>query len=75
MRKYNGKVYTGIALPDDRVIYATPTGVMADGTLVYTEIETVENAVVVDKLGNLKLILGNQYSRQVKYRTQTFTRL
>lgn len=57
-------------------IMATVTGQMADGTLVYTEIETTEDgAIVKDKNGDPKLILDNQYTRHLKHGTQTFRRI
>lgn len=57
-------------------IMATVTGQMADGTLVYTEIETTEDgAIVTDKNGDTKLILDNQYTRHLKHGTQTFRRI
>lgn len=57
-------------------IMATVTGQMADGTLVYTEIETTEDgAIVTDKNGDPKLILDNQYTRHLKHGTQTFRRI
>ena len=56
-------------------IFATVTGQMADGTLVYTEIEQTEDGAIVTKDGEPKLILDNQYTRHLKRGTQTFERI
>lgn len=73
------KVYYGTTFNEDcsfRQIYATVTGQMSDGTLVYTEIEQTEDrAIVKDEYGDPKLILGNQYTRRLKRGMQTFERI
>lgn len=72
------KIYYGMTTSDNyeiRNIFATVTGQMADGTLVYTEIEQNEDGSIVTKDGEPKLILDNQYTRHLKRGTQTFSRI
>lgn len=70
------RIYFGTCIEENRNIFATVTGQMIDGTFVYTEIEqTKDCAVVTDKNGEPKLILDNQFTRQLKKGFQTFQRL
>lgn len=60
------KIYYGMDVEGKKqTMFATVTGQMADGTLVYTE---------CDGLGNL-IDIDVQYTRQLKYGAQTFTRI
>lgn len=68
------RIYYGMELQENRPVYATVTGQMEDGTLVYTEIETKDGAIIREN-GEPKLIIDNQYIRQLKCGTQSFTRL
>ncbi len=70
------RIYRGIETDKGRTIFATVTGQMADGSLVYTEIEeTDEKAIKLNKDGTPKLILDNQYTRHVRYGWNTFDRI
>lgn len=73
------RTYFGVTIENDhsiREIFATVTGQMEDGSLVYTEIEQDNRgAIVNDKNGNPKLMLDNQYTRHLKRGWQTFTRI
>lgn len=71
------KIYYGATFSNNsmRTIFATATGQMADGTMVYTEIEQNEDGSVVTENGEPKLILDNQYARHLKHGMQTFERL
>lgn len=70
------KIYYGMTEKGTRVIMATITGEMADGTKVYTEIEMTEDgSIATDEDGEPKLILDNQYTRHLKYGTQTFCKI
>ena len=69
------KIYYGMREDNTTAIWATVTGQMSDGTLVYTEIETDEHGAMVKENGEPKLILENQYIRHIKYGTQTFERI
>lgn len=70
------KIYYGMTFENNeiRTIYATVTGQMSDGTLVYTEIEQNDDGSIVKIDGEPKLILDNQYTRHLKRGTQTFER-
>ena len=71
------KIYYGATFEDGnmRAIFATITGQMADGTMVYTEVEqTKDNAAIIEN-GMPKLILDNQYTRHLKRGMQTFERI
>ena len=72
MRTYFGMV---VGEGTARMIFATVTGQMADGTLIYTEIDQNENGSIKTKNGEPVLILDNQFSRHLKHGTQTFTRI
>ena len=69
------KIYYGYSTADDRIIYATVTGQMCDGSLVYTECETTDNGAVIFENKMPKLILDNQYTRHLKRGCQTFERI
>lgn len=71
------KIYYGAAIEGDRdrIIFATVTGEMADGTLVYTEVEQREDGSAVFENGEPKLILDNQFTRRTRHGMQTFHRL
>lgn len=59
-----------------KTILAMVTGEMVDGTLVYTEVETTKDGVIVrDENGEPKLILDNQYTRRTRHGWQTFHRI
>lgn len=72
MKIYYGATYEGDQI---RTIFATITGQMVDGTMVYTEIEQTEDGAIVQENGEPKLILDNQYTRHLKHGMQTFERL
>lgn len=59
------KRYWGWNVEESRVMLATVTGQMADGTLVYTECDGKLNLIDIDK----------QYTRHLKYGEQDFIRL
>lgn len=59
------KRYYGYNIDDNRVMIATVTGQMSDGTLVYTECDAKGNLIDIDK----------QYTRHLKYGEQDFTRI
>lgn len=59
------KRYYGWNVDENRVMVATVTGEMADGTLVYTECEANGNLIDIDK----------QYTRHLKYGEQDFVRI
>ena len=71
------RVYYGAA--NDRkageFFYATVTGQMADGTLVYTEIAHRDDGSVITENGEYKLLLDNQYTRTLKHGMQLFFRI
>lgn len=70
------RIYYGVNDDDHtKIIYATVTGQMADGTLVYTEIEQTDKCAIVTENGEPKLILDNQYIRFLRRGMQTFKRL
>lgn len=69
------RIYYGYNPDEDRVIYATVTGEMADGSLVYTEIAQGPGGEILKENGEPKLILDNQFFRRLRYGTQTFTRI
>lgn len=69
------KIWYGLAFEEDRIIYTTITGQMDDGTLVYTELEQRADGSVIFEYGEPKLILDNQYTRQLRRGMQTFHRL
>lgn len=69
------RIYYGMELEENRAMFATVTGQMADGTFVYTEIEMREDGSAVKINGEYKLLLDNQYTRHLKYGTQMFIRL
>ena len=69
------RTYYGMNLKEDKAMYATVTGQMDDGTLVYTEIAMNEDGSMATKDGEPILIIDNQYRRKLKYGTQTFERL
>ena len=71
------KIYYGATYEDHhmRTIFATITGQMADGTMVYTEIEQTDEGAIVTENGEPKLILDKQYTRHLKYGSQTFCRI
>lgn len=69
------KIYYGSDQESGRTMYATVTGIMSDGSLVYTEIESQKNGAIVIENGEPKLLLDRQYIRHVKYGTQTFERI
>jgi hypothetical protein len=70
------RIYYGMNEDTTKVIMATITGEMSDGTKVYTEIETRDDgSMVKDENGDPKLILDNQYTRHLKHGTQTFSRI
>ena len=70
------RIYYGMKEDTTKVIMATITGEMSDGTKVYTEIETRDDgSMVTDENGDPKLILDNQYTRHLKCGTQTFSRI
>lgn len=70
MRKYFGMV-----AKESRTIFATVTGQMQDGTLVYTEIEQTEDGAIVTENNEPKLILDNQYIRLMRNGWQEFIRI
>lgn len=69
------KIYFGRDTEEERNIFATVTGQMCDGSLVYTEIEQNEDGSIVTMDGEPKLILDNQYTRHLKRGWQTFERI
>ena len=69
------KIYFGLNVDEDRLMYATVTGEMADGSIVYTEIEHDADMAIVTENGEPKLLLDNQFSRRLRHGTQTFHRL
>lgn len=69
------RIYYGTKEHTTEVIYATVTGQMSDGTLVYTEIETREDGSIVKENGEPKLVLDNQYLRHTRCGMQTFERI
>ena len=69
------KIYYGSADDENRTMFATVTGQMEDGTLVYTEIEQTDDGAIVTENGYPKLILDNQYRRYLRRGCQTFARL
>lgn len=72
------KIYFGAAIEGEniRTIYATVTGEMSDGTLVYTEVEMREDgSAVFEKNGLPKLILDNQFTRRLRHGWQSFHRI
>ena len=71
------RIYYGMAFSENKIrtVFATVTGQMSDGTLVYTEIEQNEDGSIVSVDGEPKLILDNQYTRHLKRGTQTFERI
>lgn len=72
MKIYYGTTYENL---EPRTVFATVTGQMSDGTLIYTEIEQNEDGSIVTVEGEPKLILDNQFTRHLKRGTQTFERL
>ena len=70
------RIYYGSKEDDmSKTMFATVTGEMSDGTLIYTEIEQREDGSMVMENGEPKLILSNQYTRHTKHGTQTFRRV
>lgn len=71
------RIYYGVTFENGemRTIFATVTGQMIDGTLVYTEIEQTEDGAIVQENGEPKIIIDNQYTRHLKHGMQTFERL
>lgn len=69
------KIYFGTITEENRNIFATVTGQMIDGTLVYTEIEQTNDGAIIKENGAPKLVLDNQFTRQLRKGFQTFTRL
>ena len=69
------RVYYGWNLDEDRVMYATVTGQMADGSLVYTEIAQTADHAIIKENGEPKLLLDNQYFRRLRYGSQTFEKI
>lgn len=69
------KIYYGYDLDRNDTIFATVTGQMADGALVYTEIEKNADGSIVKENGEPKLILDNQFFRRLKHGMQTFERI
>jgi hypothetical protein len=76
MRIYFGTVIENTSrFTNIKHIYATVTGQMSDGTLVYTEIQSRPDGSVIIEDGEPKLILDNQYTRHLKRGMQTFERI
>lgn len=69
------RIYYGYSTEEDREVYATVTGQMADGTLVYTEIEQNDDGSIVTENNEPKLILNNQFTRHLVKGFQTFERI
>lgn len=69
------KIYYGYNINENKTIYATVTGEMCDGSLVYTECETTEDGVVLFENEMPKLLLDKQYKRHLKKGFQTFERI
>lgn len=70
------RIYYGVVEDEDmRIILATVTGQMSDGSLVYTEIAQTSDGAIEKENGEPKLILENQYRRYFKKGLQTFVRL
>jgi hypothetical protein len=69
------KKYYGWNTEEGRVMFATVTGQMDDGVLVYTEIEQNEDGSIKTKNGEPVLILNNQFTRKLKNGWQEFIRL
>lgn len=69
------KIYKGMDAETGESMFATVTGVMADGSLVYTKVEMGEGYTAVFENGEPKLILDEQYIRRTKYGCNTFHRL
>lgn len=69
------RTYFGYNTEENRTLFATATGQMADGTLVYTEIEQTEGGAIVKENGEPKLILDNQFTRRLIKGFQTFERI
>lgn len=69
------RTYFGFITQENRTAFATVTGQMADGTLVYTEIEQTEDGAIKTKDGEPVLILDNQFTRRLRKGMQTFERI
>lgn len=69
------KIYFGYSTEESRTVFATVTGQMSDGTLVYTEIEQNEDGSIAIENNEPKLILDNQFTRHLKKGFQTFDRI
>ena len=69
------KIYYGCDAKDNRIMYAMVTGQMSDGSFVYTEIAQNRDGSIVIENGEPKLLLDNQYLRQLKRGCQTFHRI
>lgn len=69
------KIYFGYSTEESRTVFATVTGQMSDGTLVYTEIEQNEDGSIVSENNEPKLILDNQFTRHLRKGFQTFDRV
>ena len=69
------KIYYGSDIDDQHIMYATVTGEMADGSLVYTEIEQNPDGSIVIENGEPVLMLDKQYFRMLRHGYQTFVRI
>lgn len=69
------RTYYGMELEHNRPMFATVTGQMDDGTLVYTEIKMNDDGSMATENGDPVLLLDNQYVRRMRYGTQTFVRI
>ena len=68
-RKYYGADFEN----DFQPMYAVVTGQMADGSLVYTKIETAEDGrLIKDDRGDYSLLLDEQYQRTIKHGCNVF---
>ena len=69
------RIYNGMDAKTGEAMFATVTGMMEDGTLVYTKIKMGPGNTTVMENGEPKLILDEQFTRRTRYGCNTFHRL
>ena len=69
------RIYYGAETKTWKPMYATVTGQMDNGVLVYTEIQMNSDGSIATENGEPVLILDNQYTRHLKHGTQTFEKI
>lgn len=69
------RIYYGFEIETNRTMFATVTGQMSNGQLVYTEVEQKADGSIVTENGEPKLILDNQFLRRLRHGFQTFERI